>query len=99
MECDTDANDKPPPGGIVLRHVRHHGHNFARDIRTVGVWIETQVVDPPDTVVSTKRTFYQLDSTFFTVSPITVLTPPITTLPENASQREFLKASDAALSF
>ncbi|EOD66601.1 hypothetical protein [Amycolatopsis vancoresmycina] len=99
LDCDTDTGGKPLPGGIVLRNVRHDDHNFATDIRTVGIWVETQVIDPPGTVVSTKKTFYQLDGALFTVSPITILSPPATSMPDNASQRAFLQASDAALSF
>jgi hypothetical protein len=99
LDCDADSAGKPLPGGIVVRNVRHDNHNFAQEVRTIGFWVETQVIDPPKTVVSTTRTFYPLDSTFFNVSPITVLDPPTSAMPANPSQRAFLQASDAALEF
>ncbi len=44
FECVTDSAGKPPNGGLVLRDIRHDGHNFAKDVRVIGLVIEVEHV-------------------------------------------------------
>jgi hypothetical protein len=102
FSCVTNAAGKPPAGGLVLQQVTHDGHNFAKDIRVIGFWLETELVDPtstPERIVSTTKKFYVLDDTTFTVSGITTLTPTPTTNPVSGATFNYLKDSDAALDF
>lgn len=70
-----DATGGPAEGGLALVNVRHDGHNFAKDIRTIGVWIHSQRVSPGVQVVDVKPTLLMLDSKFFTVSKARTLIP------------------------
>ena len=65
FETPSDSSGKPLAGGLVLQKMRHQGHNFARDIRMVGVWIEVEHVDDVGTVTSTDNPILRtLDAAF-----------------------------------
>jgi hypothetical protein len=99
--CPTDPGDTPPAGGIVLQQVTHEGHNFAKDIRVIGVRIATELVAPSGAVVpnSTAEKLYILDAATFSVSPINKLIPTRTYNPTNTKPFDDLKGSDQALEF
>ncbi|MGE5655438.1 MAG: hypothetical protein ACM37W_02260 [Actinomycetota bacterium] len=99
FECLTDAGGKPPPGGLVLQQITHDGHNFAKDIRFIGFWIQTEQVDPSGRAISTAKKFYLLDSSNFTVSQIAEHKPSPTLNPSYSSAFDYLKQTDAALDF
>jgi hypothetical protein len=77
LECDTDASGaKPPPGGMVLRNVRHRSNNFARDIRLVAVRLKIAELEPSGgATLATKNLLVTLDPATFTFSDIQELTP------------------------
>jgi hypothetical protein len=97
--CLTDPGGKPLAGGLVLQQVTHDGHNFAKDIRVIGIWIETELVDSSGKVISTAKKFYALDSSTFTVSTVTTLIPKPVFNPTYGKTFDYLKESDAALDF
>jgi len=102
FETPSDASGKPQAGGLVLQNVRHQGHNLARDIRVVGVWIEVEKVDASGNVTSTAAPILRtLDAASgFTVSAIKKLEPvPIVNHPNWKEQFEWLKDFDDALNF
>ena len=99
FECLADSAGKPLPGGIALKSVTHEGHNFAKDIRVVGIWIETEVVAPSGAVISTAKAAYILDSATFTVSNITTLSPKPMAHPNTGKVIDYLRESDEALQF
>jgi hypothetical protein len=65
----------PPPGGIIVEDARHHMHNFAREIRLVGIWLKVEEVTPQDGVVDTRSHFLALTEPPFRLGPIRELTP------------------------
>jgi hypothetical protein len=78
-----DAAQKPPEWGLVLQNITHDGHNFAKDIRVVGLWIELEVVHPwpeplGEIVVSKSKSFYNLGAPTFSASQIKTLVPETT---------------------
>lgn len=109
FECVTDSSgSEPPQGGLVLQKVRHDGHNFAKDIRMIGVWIEIEYFHFPDysgraVIDRTEGKFVGLGSDWgFTASHIRTLEP------ESLSPRggksppdtfKYLKETDEALYF
>lgn len=99
FECAIDPSGTPPAGGLQLKDMQHDGHNFAKDVRVIGLWIETQQITPPDKVTSTSNTFYILDASNFTVSQIAEHKPSPTINPTYSSAFDYLKQTDAALSF
>jgi len=101
FSCLTDSGGtRPPAGGLVLQEVQHDGHNFARDIRVIGFWVEIETVRPTGTVASTTSSFYVLDSPPFTVSPLSVLRPVPTASPTSVGGTfNYLREADAALDF
>jgi hypothetical protein len=100
FSCQTDSGGtKPPAGGLVLQQVQHDGHNFARDIRVVGFWVEIETVSPTGSVTSTTKKFYVLDDASFTVAPIAILAPLPVSTPPSASTFAYLKELDVALDF
>jgi hypothetical protein len=100
FDCLADAGRKPLPGGLALQNVTHDQHNFAKDIRVVGIWIETEVVEPSGAVVSTSKQFYVLDNaTFDDVSAIEMLPPAPVTNPIYTDPFKYLRESDTALAF
>lgn len=100
FSCLTDGGGtKPPAGGLVLQQVQHDGHNFAKDIRVIGFWVEIETVSPASAVTATTKTFYILDGTNFTVAPITLFAPALRSSPLFASTFAYLKELDVALDF
>lgn len=98
--CLTDSGGtRPPSGGLVLTEVQHDGHNFARDIRVIGLWVEMETVAPGGNVTATVKNFYVLDSGIFSVSPITVLRPAPMTHPATGRTFQYLREVDAVLAF
>jgi hypothetical protein len=104
FECLTDsAGKRPPEGGIVLRAVRHQQHNFARDLRLIGLRIVVQEVDAQGRVTDRDRTsrFFPLSTSFFKVGELQVLAPEKTLVPNPVTGSPFLylRGSDDALLF
>src|SRR4029450_12115893 len=100
FSCLTDGGGtKPPPGGLVLQQVQHDGHNFAKDIRVIGFWVEIETVNPAGAVTATAKTFYILDDTNFTVAPIAQFAPAAPGSPGVAATFPYLKQLDVALDF
>jgi hypothetical protein len=97
--CLTDPSGMPPPGGLVLQDVRHDGHNFAKDIRIIGLWLTTELVDPSGTADAPKRKFYVLDQANFTVSAVSTLVPQPLANPTYSKTFDYLRGSDIALNF
>jgi hypothetical protein len=89
---------RPPPGGLALQDLRHDQHNFARDIRMIGVRLKLEQVDRAGSVTATRSVFLPLSNPPFTVGPITVLTPAVPTMP-GASTLSYLREADEALQF
>ena len=98
FECLTGAGTKPPDGGLVLQDVKHQDHNFAKDIRLVGIWIETEPVESGKAGKSASK-LYLLDPATFTVSSITELKPKATYNDTYKKTWDYLKEADAALDF
>ncbi len=100
FSCLTDGGgSKPPDGGLVLQQMQHEGHNFAKDIRVVGFWVETETVSA-GTASSPSKKFYLLDAATFTVSPIEIFAPAPPSSPVAvASTFAYLKQLDVALDF
>src|SRR5215471_12559145 len=99
FDCLTDTGGKPPSGGIVLQNITHDSHNFAKDVRLIGFWIETERVNISGQVTSTTKKFYVLDSGAFHVSQIAEHTPNPILNPTYSSAFDYLKQTDAALEF
>jgi len=99
FDCLTDTGGKPLPGGIVLQNITHDGHNFAKDVRLIGFWIETENVNVSGQVISTNKKFFVLDSSVFNVSQIAEHKPSPVLNPSYSSAFDYLKQTDAALNF
>src|SRR5437660_1531613 len=88
-----------PPGGLVLRDVRHDGHNFAKSLRLIGLWVELQTVDSSGNAGSTTKKFFALSAPDFSVGATTLLLPsPVSTWNPWADPYK-LKESAAVLQF
>jgi hypothetical protein len=102
FETPTDSSGNPPSGGLVMQQMRHQGHNFARDIRMIGLWIEVEHVDDSGKVTTVDNPVLRiLDPAFgFTPSAIQKLEPvPIVNHPGWKEKFEWLKDFDDALNF
>jgi hypothetical protein len=103
FECPVDSGGKPqePLGGIVLREMRHEGHNFAREVRLLGFCIEIEHVDESGNVTHSKKWLRTLSASMgFTISQIRKLEPtPILNHPTWKEKFEWLKDFDDALNF
>lgn len=101
FDCLTDSGNKPPAGGLALQNLRHDGHNFAKDVRVVGLWIETQSVDAAGKATATapSKTYYSLDSMTFVVSEVAILEPKAMSNHATGANFQYLRESDEALSF
>jgi hypothetical protein len=103
FECPVDSSGKPPEsqGGIVLREMRHDGHNFAREVRMIGLWIEIENGDGSGNIGNREKKLRTLSaSNGFTLSPIRKLEPtPILNHPTWKEKFEWLKDFDDALNF
>lgn len=96
----SGAGNKPPVGGLALQNVQHHLHNFAKDIRLVGFWLDLETVKPPNTVLKTEKKFFVLSDEDFQVSDLQELAPKQPTQPAPKSIFKMLKDSaDEALNF
>jgi hypothetical protein len=97
FECLTDSSGKPLEGGLVLQKVRHQGHNFAKDIRTVGIWLSYETVDGSGKVGGSSKKLRLLGSKWgFNVSAVEALVPkPILNHPTWKEKFEWLKELDA----
>jgi hypothetical protein len=89
----------PPPGGLVLRNVAHDGHNFAKSLRLIGIWVELQEVAPSGQPGATKKNFYLLDATSFAVGAAMLLVPTANPSWAPWADPYKLKESEAALQF
>jgi hypothetical protein len=87
--------------------VRHDGHNFARDIRTVGIWFEMERFDGLGRFVSRTKTFCPLSAAEgFVVSKVRQLVPQtvqhptqLRRIPGHAQTFKYLAEADSALLF
>jgi hypothetical protein len=76
FDCPVDAAGRPPDGGLQIHDVRHDGHNFAKDIRVVALWLEVERVDARGTAtISDKRIRILGSSNLFEVSKVRTLVP------------------------
>ena len=50
LEVDHPTGN-PAPGGLILKTMRHDGHNFARDVRLIGIWLKFETVNPASQAV------------------------------------------------
>src|SRR5437773_1187983 len=102
FECPTDSQGNPPQSGLILKPVRHDGHNFAKDIRTIGLWLEVQDVIPPSGLTANYKKVRILDSSnYFTVSAVRTLSPKPITMPNipRGGTFAYLKETESALYF
>ncbi|MFM0389283.1 hypothetical protein [Paraburkholderia dipogonis] len=99
FECLADPAGKPPAGGLVLQQIKHDYFNFAKDVRVIGFWIATELVDPSGKVTPAAPKFYTLDNSNFTVSTINTITPKPLRNPSTGNTFNYLKEGDAALQF
>jgi hypothetical protein len=95
----SDAGSPPPPGGLVLRDVRHDGHNFAKSLRLVGIWVTVEEVDPPNSVTRSWKMFVSLDAMTFQVSQTDLILPTPVTWHWPGGRLYDLKGAEAALEF
>lgn len=58
-----DTSGNPAPGGLILQNVRHDSHNYAQDVRVIGIWLKLELFDP------SSATAKALPSRFVTLSP------------------------------
>src|SRR5690349_4154063 len=70
-----DQTGAPLDGNLALTSVRHDGHNFAHDLRAIGIWIKLEHVDGSGQVLKTESLQLTLDSKSFKVSPVRTLIP------------------------
>ncbi|MBA3461244.1 MAG: hypothetical protein H0T46_14870 [Deltaproteobacteria bacterium] len=76
FDCPLNPGGTPPPGGIVLKNVRHDGHNFAKDIRVIALWLEIERRDASGRATTSFKRVRVLDSSnYFTVSTVRTLEP------------------------
>ena len=97
----TDSTGRlPPPGGLVLNMVQHVLHNFARDMRLVGVRLKVQEIDRLGMVVSSRSVYLPLSDPPFSLSQIELL-PPISVINLSVPGGTFnyLREAEEALSF
>lgn len=97
FECPTDSSGEPPEGGLVVQKVRHHGYNFAKDVRVTGLWLSYDTVKESGQVSNSYKKFRLLGSKWgFTVSKVVALEPkPILNHPTWKEKFEWLKELDA----
>ena len=106
------ATGAPVEGGLVLENITHDGHNFAHNIRFIGVWIYLDQVDANGNVTGSQNKFVALESKLFTYGKARTLTPqPIShTYFKSYTHRvgdavqitrtfDYLKEAEAALNF
>src|SRR5512141_1719065 len=61
-----DSAGGPAPGGLILKNIRHDGHNYARDVRVIGIWLRFDEVDHTSgKVLSSTSRFITLDTQWF----------------------------------
>ena len=91
----------PPPGGIVLQNLRHAGHNFAKEIRVLGLRLTVEHLDPSGRVESVSSHFLPLSDPPFSVGPIDAHGPvagPVLPAPIGRTF-QYLREADEALWF
>lgn len=67
----TNSAGKPEPGGLVLKDIRHDGHNLARDIRMLRMLLTVEVVDASGSVTGLEAYWFELDDArFFTATAV-----------------------------
>lgn len=97
-----DATGEPAPPGLALRHIRHDGHNFAHDIRLIGVWLTLENIEPSGKVISTEKKFVEVSAPTFQVSPVRTIDPkaPTSVYQSPISKTfDYLKSGKSGLSF
>jgi len=97
-----DSTGAPAPSGLALRKVRHDGHNFAQDIRLIGLWVTLEHVDTKGNVLSTEKKFIEVSEKNFQVDIVKTIDPkPVTSVYKPTISRTFdyLKSSQSGLSF
>jgi hypothetical protein len=100
FEAPLDSSQKPGDWGLVLQNVRHAGHNFAKDIRNVGLWISIDHVDKYKNVVGNKNFFRTLSaSNYLQPSSARILNPKRSSRPDTQGAFDYLKQGDAGLRF
>ncbi len=84
LEFDHPSGN-PAPSGLVLKTIRHDGHNFAKDVRLIGIWLKFETYNPASaTVTGTSERFVPLDTRYFTAAPIQELNAAATSTPPTA---------------
>jgi hypothetical protein len=69
-----DSSGSPASGGLIIKNVRHDAHNYARDIRVIGIWLRFDSVDHTNgRVQSSTWRFITLDPHWFTSTAISEL--------------------------
>jgi len=99
FDLALEPDGTPPTGGLNLRDIRHDGHNFAKDVRLIGLWLETETVETNGQVSQPTKKLYVLDKGTFTTTKVEPLTPMPTRSPDTNRVFQYLKESDEALEF
>jgi hypothetical protein len=100
---ETELDDlagAPAPSGLALRNVRHDGHNFAQDIRLIGLWVTLEHIDTKGKVLSTEKKFIEVSEKHFQVDTVRTIDPkPVTSVSKRVISRTFdyLKSSQSGL--
>jgi len=85
-------------GGLILRDVRHEQHNFAKEMRLIGVRLLVEKVSPGGTVMALQSQFLPLTKPpFDATSPVRESAPAITKQPGSAKTWQQLQEFDDAL--
>lgn len=89
----------PPRDGPVLRDIRHQVHNFARDVRLVGIRLKVQLLTAAGGALKTTSKLLALSDPLVARSPMALLLPSTQSGPRPPSVFRYLKESDEALHF
>jgi hypothetical protein len=97
-----DATGKPPPSGLSLQKVRHDGHNFAQDIRLIGIWATVEHLNAFNQVTGTSKKFIEVTARNFQFDPVRTIDPKTRTIAAKSgisSTFDYLKNGQTGLSF
>jgi hypothetical protein len=98
----TDDSGNAPPGGLLLTFLDHQGHNFASEVRVVGIWLEVESLDTQGTVTAVSKKFFALDDPHFDAGPVLIHRPVRVTFgtpAQGQSTWQYLVGSDDCLQF
>jgi hypothetical protein len=82
FDIELDDTTGAPSGGVLLlKNIRHGGHNFARNTVAIGACVKFEQVDSSGKVLKTKKEFLPFDSSAFQVTALKTLAPkPVTVI-------------------